>query len=123
MESTFMPQQLDYLRRPANLRANGRVGAASIAVASVISIANGVLLSLALRDRYLFSADIAVSIAPITNVALMVISMACLPIIRHLARGASIGAYATYLVASIVLPIAGAAVDFMVVLLTARGGC
>jgi hypothetical protein len=113
-------QPLDYRSALADVRRSDRVRTATILATCVILVANGLLLGIAAADRSWGALGIAIMIGPITNGVLLVLSLACVPMVKSAAAGASIG---SYLVVGIGLPLAAIPIDFFLIGSMGLHGC
>jgi hypothetical protein len=82
--------------------------------------ANGLLLAIAASDRSWGALGIGIMVGPITNGVLLLLSLACIPIVKSGAAGASIG---PYVAASIGLPLLAVPIDFFIIGSMGLHGC
>lgn len=105
-------QPLDYHSPSAERRLSWRLNAACIIVAVAVLLANGALLAMAASDRSWGALGIAIMFGPITNGILLLLSLACTPVVKASAIGTSIG---PYLATAICLPLAAIPIDFFII--------
>jgi hypothetical protein len=113
-------QPLDYRSPVADARRSSRVKTATLIVACVVLVANGLLLAVAASDRSWGALGIAIMIGPITNGILLLLSLACIPVVKSGAAGASVG---SYLAVAIGLPLAAIPIDFFIIGSMGLHGC
>lgn len=95
----------------AGVRRNSRTQTATIVVACVVLAANVLLLAVAALDRSWGAFAIVIVVGPITNGILLLLSLACIPIVKSSVAGGSIK---LYLAAAIGLPLAAIPIDFFI---------
>lgn len=116
-----MPQPtVDYATPATPAPRSPHVRNAALASAGVVLVANVVLLAMARSDRSWGALGIGVFVGPIVNAVLLLLSLACIPLVRSAARGAPISAYVA---TSIAIPLIAIPVDFILILSMGLSGC
>jgi hypothetical protein len=118
-----MPQDILNYRSPHSevkaYRARPVRIAAGIAAGVTVAV-NLALVLVAEADRSWGAAWIAILIGPVTNVVLVIASLAGIPFVRRAARGGPID---LYVLAGILCPVVGAIVDWVCITSMDMHGC
>ena len=116
-----MAQTLSYQSRPTNRPPRNGRAASCLGLLIGLQIAtNGILVARAAADRSWGALYIMLVVGPIANGLIMLVSLALIPLVRHLSRGAVVK---PYVFTALLGPIAGIVMDGAIIMGIGLHGC
>jgi hypothetical protein len=114
-------KQLEYeSATPARATSRRAVLAAASIDAAVVIAVNAMLLTWANGDRSWGAMAIAIGYGPIANAFLALLSLAFIPLVRHVSRGAPV---LIYVLTPLLLPVTATVSDFLLIGTLPMHGC
>ena len=114
------PQPLSYQAREKPKGSPTTVKSWAVGVAALVLSVNVYLVASAVADRSWGALAIAIIIGPMTNVAILLVSLVLTPLVRFASRGASV---TPYVLTSMLAPVAAILIDGACILPLDLHGC